>query len=98
VVDRQFADASLAALYDLFCPFEPRGDFGFYLPLVMSAEAVLDVDGPQVSRSTLRFLDPVTLGAFLSGAGLAIEAQFGDWNGDPLTETSPEIITFATRG
>jgi SAM-dependent methyltransferase len=245
-VDRQFADASLAALYDLFCPFEPRGDFGFYLPLVMSAEAVLDVgcgtgallhraretghtgrlcgldpavgmleqarkrtdvewilgdlasvawdrdfdliimtghafqvlvedddlraslaairraltengrfafetrnplvrewdrwtpnngievtdaagavvrqavevetpvegdvvsfsatftspnlDGPQVSRSTLRFLDPVSLGAFLSGAGLAIEAQFGDWNGDPLTETSPEIITFATRG
>jgi hypothetical protein len=31
VVDRQFADARLAALYDLFCPWEPRGDFSFYL-------------------------------------------------------------------
>ena len=38
-----FAEPDLAALYDLFCPWEPRGDFGFYLPLVMSAEAVLDV-------------------------------------------------------
>jgi ubiquinone/menaquinone biosynthesis C-methylase UbiE len=43
VVDRAFADASLAELYDLFCPFEPRGDFRFYLPLVMSAQSVLDV-------------------------------------------------------
>src|SRR5712691_2281452 len=43
VVDRAFADASLAELYDLFCPFEPLGDFRFYLPLVMAAQAVLDV-------------------------------------------------------
>jgi SAM-dependent methyltransferase len=42
-VDRLFADVSLAALYDAFCPWDRRGDFGFYLPLVMSAEAVLDV-------------------------------------------------------
>ncbi|MBO0807461.1 MAG: methyltransferase domain-containing protein [Actinobacteria bacterium] len=41
--DRQFSDARLAALYDLFCPWEPRGDSGFYLPLVMAAESVLDV-------------------------------------------------------
>jgi len=43
VVDRLFAEPDLAALYDLFCPWEPRDDFRFYLPLVMSAEAVLDV-------------------------------------------------------
>ncbi len=43
VVDHQFADPGLAALYDLFCPWEARGDFGFYLPLVMAADAVLDV-------------------------------------------------------
>jgi SAM-dependent methyltransferase len=43
VVDRQFSNGGLAALYDAFCPWESRGDFGFYLPLVMSAEAVLDV-------------------------------------------------------
>jgi len=43
VVDRLFAEPSLAALYDLFCPWDPRGDFGFYLPLVMEAASVLDV-------------------------------------------------------
>ncbi len=55
-------------------------------------------DQPQVSRSTLRFLDADSLSAFLSGAGLAIEEQFGDWTGHPLTDTSPEIITIARRG
>jgi ubiquinone/menaquinone biosynthesis C-methylase UbiE len=245
VVDRLFSDVRLAEWYDLFCPFEPRGDFRFYLPLVMSAQAVLDVgcgtgallhrareightgrlcgldpafgmleqarkrsdiewvlgdlpsvawdrafdlvvmsghafqvfveddelrvslaaisraltdngrfafetrtplvreweqwtpdnatqvtdaagmvvrqatevetpvegdvvrftttftspnwDGPQVSRSTLRFLTADALSAFLSDAGLAIEEQFGDWTRGPLTDTSPEIITIATR-
>lgn len=245
MVDRQFADAGLAALYDLFCPWKRRGDFDFYLPLVMSAESVLDVgcgtgallhgaraaghtgrlcgldpaggmlaqarkrsdiewvlgdlasvawerefdlvvmtghafqvfvsddelraslavirsaltedgrfafetrnplvrawegwtpdnaaevidaagvvvrvthqvetpvagdivsftstyasstwDRPQVSRSTLRFLAADSLSAFLSDAGLAIEVQFGGWDRQPLTDTSPEIITIAKR-
>ena len=244
MVDRLFSDAGLAELYDLFCPFEARGDFAFYLPLVMSAQAVLDVgcgtgallhrarqvghtgrlcgldpavgmleqarkrsdiewvlgdlasvawdrefdlvvmsghafqvlvedddlrvslaairraltengrfafetrnplvheweqwtpdnavevtdatgaivrsehevetpverdivhftttftsptwDRPQLSWSTLRFLDTDSLSAFLSGAGLAIEEQFGDWDRRPLTDTSPEIITIAS--
>ncbi|MEU3272995.1 methyltransferase domain-containing protein [Saccharomonospora sp. NPDC006951] len=43
MVDHQFSDERLAALYDEFHPWDPRGDFGFYLPMVMSAEAVLDV-------------------------------------------------------
>ena len=43
MVDYQFAEPSLAVLYDLFCPWDPRGDFGFYLPLVMAADSVLDV-------------------------------------------------------
>ncbi len=245
MVDRQFCDARLASLYDLFCPWEQRGDFTFYLPMVMSAEAVLDVgcgtgallkraresgqrgrlcgldpaigmlerarscpdvewilgdlasvrwdgafdlvlmsghafqvfvgddevrasldairsaltddgrfafetrnplarewerwtpahpaevtaadgatvqmthevetpvDGdivrftstfscddwgrPQVSRSTLRFLDTDALSSFLDGAGLVVEEQFGDWDRSPLTATSPEIITIAGR-
>ena len=41
--DRLFTDLNLAALYDLFSPSDGRGDFAFYLPLIMSAEAVLDV-------------------------------------------------------
>lgn len=56
------------------------------------------LDGPQVSRSTLRFLDADALSSFLSNAGLAVEEQFGDWSGHPLTDTSPEIITIARRG
>ena len=54
--------------------------------------------GPLISRSTLRFLDADSLSSFLSGAGLIIEEQFGDWDRQPLTNTSPEIITVARRG
>lgn len=53
---------------------------------------------PQVSRSTLRFLGPGPLSSFLSGAGLAVEEQFGDWARNPPTATSPEIITVSRRG
>jgi len=55
-------------------------------------------DRPQVSHSTLRFLDADSLSEFLSGVGLAIQEQFGDWARRPLTDASPEIITIATRG
>ena len=48
---------------------------------------------PEVSRGALRFLDADALSSFLSRAWLVIEEQFGDWNKDPLTDTSPEIIT-----
>lgn len=43
MVDRLFSDLRLASLYDALCPRETRADFDFYLPMVMSAEAVLDV-------------------------------------------------------
>jgi SAM-dependent methyltransferase len=248
VVDYQFAEPSLAVLYDLFCPWDPRGDFGFYLPLVMAADSVLDVgcgtgmllrraraeghagrlcgldpaaamlavaragragrdiewvlgdlsgaawqqefdlvvmtglafqvltgdeqllaalaavrsalvlggrfafetrnplvreweewvpehareindagvvvrmahqvelpvegdlvsfattysspgwDRPQVSRSTLRFLDADALSGFLAFAGLAIEEQYGNWDRSPLGPASPEIITISRIG
>jgi SAM-dependent methyltransferase len=55
-------------------------------------------DHPEVSQGALRFVDAASLTLFLSGAGLAIEEQFGDWTGAPLTATSPEIITIARRG
>ena len=41
MVDRLFSDSALAALYDRFGA--GRRDFGFYLPIVMSAQSVLDV-------------------------------------------------------
>jgi SAM-dependent methyltransferase len=83
------------------------------IPVRMVHEVDLPVDGdvvcftttytsprwerPHVSRSRLRFLDQSALAAFLAGAGLAIEDQFGDWSRTPVTETSPEIITIARR-
>ena len=54
-------------------------------------------DRPQVSQSTLRFLDEASVAAFLTEAELDIEEQFGDWTRHPLTDTSPEIITVARR-
>src|SRR5579863_9094154 len=39
----EFTDERLAALYDVFFPPARRDDVAFYLPLIMSARAVLDV-------------------------------------------------------
>ena len=54
-------------------------------------------DAPELSRSTLRFLDADSLVAFLSDARLVVEEQFGDWDRSALTARSPEIITIARR-
>jgi len=44
MIERQFTEDRLAALYDAFCPPPTqRDDFAFYLTLVMSARVVLDV-------------------------------------------------------
>jgi SAM-dependent methyltransferase len=50
---------------------------------------------PQVSRSTLRFLSADSLAEFLAVAGLAVAEQYGDWDRQPVTSASPEIITIA---
>ncbi len=55
-------------------------------------------DGSRVSRGALRFVERETLAAFLSDADLVIEEQFGDWNRQPFSATSPEIITIARKG
>jgi hypothetical protein len=52
-------------------------------------------DSPEISTSTLRFLDTESLARFLTSSDLVIEEQFGDWDRQPLTEVSPEIITVA---
>ena len=54
-------------------------------------------DTPLVSRNTLRFVDASTLSRFLDNAGLAIEEQFGDWDQQPFTTSSPELITIARK-
>lgn len=42
-IERQYADGRLAALYDAFYPAAGSDDVAFYLELIMSAAAVLDV-------------------------------------------------------
>jgi hypothetical protein len=42
-------------------------------------------------------MDAATLADFLTGAGLAIVQQFGDWNRSLLTGASPKIITIARK-
>jgi SAM-dependent methyltransferase len=54
-------------------------------------------DQPRVSHSTLRFLGAGPLAEFLSVAGLIVEEQYGDWDRQPLSGASPEIITIARR-
>ena len=96
MVDHQFAEPSLAMLYDLFCPWEPRGDFGFYLPLVMAAGSVMDVGCGTVmllrrARAAghpgrLCGLDPAEamLGVARAGpAGQGIEWVLGDLSSAP---------------
>jgi SAM-dependent methyltransferase len=91
VVDYQFAEPSLAALYDLFCPWDPRGDFGFYLPLVMAADSVLDVGcgtGMLLRRARaeghagrLCGLDPAAAMLAVARTGRDIEWVLGDLSG-----------------
>ena len=52
-------------------------------------------DSPQVTTSTLRFLDTHGLRSFLAEAGLMIEEQYGDWGRGQVTQASPELITVA---
>jgi hypothetical protein len=51
---------------------------------------------PLYSHSTLRFIGRQELQRQLTQSGFRIERQLGDWDGSPLTLTSPEIITIAT--
>lgn len=77
MVDPLFADPALASWYDALCPTAERGDFGFYLPHIMSARSVLDIGCGTGSllglaraaghRGRLRGLDP--------GAGMLAQAR-----------------------
>jgi hypothetical protein len=97
-----YSDAEVAGLYDVLNPWDGTrsgGDAFFYTDLVTLTETTSDVSGTplRVDRASLRFLDVPTLGTFLTGAGFAIDAQYGDWRRGPVTDDSPEIITVARR-
>jgi SAM-dependent methyltransferase len=52
---------------------------------------------PLACRSELRFLEVDELNRFLREAGLAVEAQFGDFARSPPAAACPEIVTIARR-
>ncbi|MCL2554025.1 MAG: class I SAM-dependent methyltransferase [Actinomycetia bacterium] len=60
---------------------------------------VADRDGTVLreDHARLRFLGVAELDTFLAGAGLTIEARYGDWHRGPLTRSSTEIVTLARR-
>ena len=47
----------------------------------------------QVTRTALRYTFPQELAALLHYNGFTIVRQYGDWNGEPLTATSPSILS-----
>jgi SAM-dependent methyltransferase len=51
----------------------------------------------RTDHSRYRFLDVPRLNAFLTEAGLGVEAQYGDWRRGPITDSSSEIVTIARR-
>ncbi|MFE3454942.1 class I SAM-dependent methyltransferase [Nonomuraea sp. NPDC059194] len=67
--------------------------------VVTFTETTFDQDGTAlwVDRTSLRFLDVAELGGFLSEAGFEIEAQYGDWDPEPVADTSRSIVTIARR-
>jgi SAM-dependent methyltransferase len=58
-------------------------------------------DGTQehttITRTALRYTFPQELAALLHGHSFAIARQVGDWDGQPLTATSPSIITVCRK-
>jgi hypothetical protein len=51
----------------------------------------------KVTRIALRYTFPQELAALLHYNGLTIVRQYGDWNGEPLTATSPSIIVVCRK-
>lgn len=47
----------------------------------------------KITRIALRYTFPQELAALLHYNGFTIVRQYGDWNGEPLTATSPSIIS-----
>jgi SAM-dependent methyltransferase len=50
-----------------------------------------------VTRIALRFTGPQELAGLLHNAGFAILRQYGDWDGSPLSATSPSIIVVCRK-
>jgi hypothetical protein len=60
--------------------------------------ALADGTALRADRTSLRFMDAVTLDTLLAGTGFEFIARYGDWDRGPVTSDSREIITIARHG
>ena len=51
----------------------------------------------KITRTALRYTFPQELAALLYYTGFRIERQYGDWNYEPLSATSPSIISVCRK-
>ena len=51
----------------------------------------------KITRTALRYTFPQELAALLHYNGFRIERQYGDWNYEPLSATSPSIISLCRK-
>jgi SAM-dependent methyltransferase len=51
----------------------------------------------KITRMALRYTFPQELAALVHYTGFRIERQYGDWNYEPLSATSPSIISICRR-
>ena len=65
--------------------------------IVSMTETTSAVDGTsdRIDHGDIRFIAIDTLAGLLTGAGFAIEEQYGNWDRSPVEPSSPEIITVA---
>jgi SAM-dependent methyltransferase len=65
--------------------------------VVSFSETTTEQDGTPLRHDScdLRFLEVTDLNRLLAESGLAVEAQYGDWDRSPITSASREIITIA---
>jgi SAM-dependent methyltransferase len=54
-------------------------------------------DHTKVARTALRYTFPQELTALLYYNGFAVTRRYGDWNGEPLSATSPSIISVCRK-
>jgi hypothetical protein len=51
----------------------------------------------KITRTALRYTFPQELAALLHYTGFRIERQYGDWNYEPLSASSPSIISICRK-
>jgi hypothetical protein len=51
----------------------------------------------RITRTALRYTFPQELAALLRCNGFLIDCQYGDWNYEPLSATSPSIISVCRK-